>query len=795
MRCLRLFALLALCVAGLVPVAARAQSAPIGIAELKLSKVEDWEAGTRTDLLVTNNNGGEVRLAAGANKGVFESGLLPINFRANAVGAYWRAVVLPGTQLVLEVRGGASGSQLGAWQPLNAGDARSKSDDGAFAIESVRSLPSDTNFLQLRATFSTTVANASPELQELTLSYYNTQPGLAQITNQLRVPAVAGTTPLTPAPLIIPRQIWSAGASVPANPPRQQPRGFIIHQIGNDTTDAALPFLRALLSYQVTTLGWDDLPFHYVIDRDGDIFEGRSGGPTSAVTRLAGGDTAIHIALIGSSAPTSNALTALQGLLAWLGDAYSIAPLGTHSLITPGSTKPTDRQNIVAHADAVSDASDPAAELKGQLPAIRQAADQTTVRSRWYFAEGNAQDYAERLSVLNPTGANASVRFILLRQPGPSVIRETTIAAGGRADLIVNELFNDTSDVPAIVESNAPVIAERYMDFGSDISMSMGVRQPSRVWYFAEGATDGTNRTFLLLFNPQNQPTTATITYMRDDGIAAQQTVDIPGRQRKVVVVGDKLTGLRFGIRVVAAIPIVAERTMIFGQGSSLEGGGVHTTAGVSTLSRRWYFAEGTTEAPFQMSVLILNPNAQPVDAAVTFLTPDGTSLTRRYAIPATTRLAINVNEFVPQLGVATTIVTDRPVAAERSITWNSGTAGTAGAGASEPAYTWRFADGRTSDSFQEFLLISNPGKSQARVTIDYVLADGSRVSDAPFTMPGGSRQTIAVHSLHGGQQAIAATVRASQPVVAERSLYRGDPRSTASRGGATVLGIPGDLP
>jgi hypothetical protein len=179
----------------------------------------------------------------------------------------------------------------------------------------------------------------------------------------------------------------------------------------------------------------------------------------------------------------------------------------------------------------------------------------------------------------------------------------------------------------------------------------------------------------------------------------------------------------------------------------------------------------------------------------VTFLTPDGTSLTRRYAIPATTRLAIRVNDFVPQLGVATSIVTDRPVVAERSITWNSGSAGTAGAGATQPAYTWRFADGRTSDGFQQYLLISNPGKNQARVMIEYVLNDGTKVSDAPFTMPGGSRQTIAVHTLHAGQQAIATTVRASQLVVAEQALYRGDPRAVGNRGGATVLGIPGDQP
>jgi hypothetical protein len=331
------------------------------------------------------------------------------------------------------------------------------------------------------------------------------------------------------------------------------------------------------------------------------------------------------------------------------------------------------------------------------------------------------------------------------------------------------------------------------MDFGGDISMSTGVSTTSRVWYFAEGSTSGTNQTYLVLFNPQANEAQATITYIRDDGIAAEQTVRLPALQRRVVVVADKLNDARFGTRIVATRPIVAERTMIFGQGSTTTSGGVHTAPGVTELSRRWYFAEGTTEAPFQMSILVLNPNAQPVDAAITFLTPDGTSLTRRYAIPATTRLALSVNEFVPELGVATTVVADRPVAVERATTWNNELAGTASAGAPAPAYSWRFADGRTIEAFQEYLLVSNPGKNQARVTVEYVLANGTRVSGTPFTMPAGSRQTVSVHTLQPGQQAIAATVRASQPIVVERSLYRGDPRTASSLGGETVLGIPGD--
>jgi hypothetical protein len=392
--------------------------------------------------------------------------------------------------------------------------------------------------------------------------------------------------------------------------------------------------------------------------------------------------------------------------------------------------------------------------------------------------------------VLNPSADPASVTYRLLRQPGPQIESTMVISAGGRNDLVVNQLFNDTTDVPAIIESNAPVIAERFMDFTGDITAGPGVSRASRVWYFAEGATTPNNRTFLLLFNPQTVEVRTTVTYMKGDGTTAAQQVRIPPGRRTVVTVGDALPNAEFGARVIASEPIVAERTMIFGAGSTLTSGGVHTGPGVVTLSRRWFFAEGTTQAPFQMSVLVLNPNAQSVSVAVTFLTPDGTSLTRRYAIPPTSRLAINVNEVVPDLGVATTVEADRPVAAERAMYWRDNSVGTASAGAVAPAFTWRFADGRTSGEFQEFLLLSNPNKNQARVAVEFVLNDGTKASQT-FPMPGGSRYTLAVHQLYPGQEAIAATVRSTQPIVAERSLFPGDPRAANNRGGATALGVP----
>src|SRR5262249_14264040 len=149
-------------------------------------------------------------------------------------------------------------------------------------------------------------------------------------------------------------------------------------------------------------------------------------------------------------------------------------PLDQHIFMPVGGA-PVGRPNIAAHAEAVPEAADPSQDLRTLMGMLRQDSDKATVRARWYFAEGNVHDYVERLSVLKPGATPANVTFKLLRQPGPQVDRTATIAPGGRAELVVNNVFSDTTDVPAIIESNAPVVAERFMNFGSDITAGPGV--------------------------------------------------------------------------------------------------------------------------------------------------------------------------------------------------------------------------------------------------------------------------------------------------------------------------------
>lgn len=790
-----LFALAAALIAA--PALAQQQGPQARVGRWTLDKVGDWQAGSSNRILVTNNAGGELRLADGQSSGSFVSPAFKTDFPANAAGALWSAQVITGTNLLLELRarptppGGDPESGWGPWLPLVAGDARSaaKDSDGAYATPDVVALPPGSQYLQLRATLDSQVTRASSILEGVTVSYLSTAGPAVFPAGLPRRPILFGGETLTQRPAVIARADWSGSASA-AQPVRRDPRGVIVHQIAASTAPTAtLELVRALAAYQTQVLGWEDLSYHYLIDQEGNLFEGRLGGPTSAAQRLAGGGSAVHVAVIAPRdaqlSPTATGV--LVSLLAWLGQAYAIDPTGEHS-VAQGDARSV-RPNIAGHSDVAPAAPDPYPAVRGQLAQIRSLADQSTVRARWYFAEGNVADYSQRLSFFNPTGAQADARVTLIRPGASPVTQIVPVPANGRADLTVNDLVQGAPALPAIVESSAPILAERSMSLTTDIDGGPGIAELSRVWYFAEGSTADGNRSYLILFNPNPANVQATVTYMRRDGVNFEQPVTIPAQSRTVIAVNDitlpdgrlPLASAEFGVQVIAGQPIAAERTMRFGPNQTA----LTTGRGIATLSRSWHFAEGTTEGDFRYEMLVLNPNNQAASTSATFMGPDGRTETRRYAIPPRSQLAINVNEIVPNLGVSAMVESDRPVAVERSLVFNNGQAGTIGAGATEPRFRWGFVDGRTSDATY-FIAVSNPSRTRARVTVDLRFGGGATGTQS-FDVAPGARYTLAVHEIYPNEATISATVRATQPIVAERSIYPGG----GVRGGSTTLGIP----
>lgn len=822
--------------------AAQPQQGPaVQIGEKAFTSVVDWQAGATSGLLISNNDGGELRLDANQTEGRFLSRPFITTFAINAAGAYWRSQLEERATLDLEIRGRSTPppsmntrdedlqddeAGWGPWQPMIAADARSQANDGAFCTPDVLAFPSDTTFLQFRVRFSSTEANVSAVLNEITIVYLNTTQGPSVSPGLPVAPILFGPHTLTTRPKHITRPTWSA-QRVAAQPSRTPPRGIMLHQI--DVTGGmsdTLALLRALTAYQTDVLGWGDMSYHYLIDETGNLYEGRMGGPTSEVGRLAGGDDAIHVALIGAmdAEPSEAAQETLIDLLAWLCQAYELDPVGTHGVIY--NEKRIERDTIAGHGEAIADAPDPGQPLRDLLPDIREATDATMVRSRWYFPESNVTEYQTRLMFYNPGTTPANAQVTLLNADDDSTVMDTVeVEPEGHADVVLNDVLNNVYSLSAIVESNVHIIAERSMELLTDMNAVPGIAELSRVWYFAEGSTADPFHTYLVLFNPHDQETHAVITYMKGDGFQAEQPVLLPPRKRVVMTLNIELPDVGFGTRIIANRPIAAERTMRFGPDRS----GTHVGRGITKLARTWYFAEGTTEPPFMMRLLLLNPNMQPTTTRVTFMTPDGTTLKRNYAIPPTTRLVVDVNEVVPALGVSTMVESDRPLAAERALYLNpqelalsdlptsvisptqtltdtqnltdtqatdspetmpekiTTMAGTVSFGAIEPAYEWLFSYG-TTRNVNQYLLFSNPSRSQAKVTVEFILDDGSH-EEQFVLMPANSRYTLSVNDFYPNQSIISAIVSSTQPIVAERSMYI----AGGVLGASTSLGVPLD--
>ncbi len=113
--------------------------------------------------------------------------------------------------------------------------------------------------------------------------------------------------------------------------------------------------MRAIYQYHAKTMGWGDIGYHYVIDEQGHIYEGRAGGKL-----VVGGHAYCHnvgtigVALMGnfeSEQPQQAQIHALQWLLKDLAVQYGIDV--NHSAVLQGKTYASP---IVRHRDLLSTA-------------------------------------------------------------------------------------------------------------------------------------------------------------------------------------------------------------------------------------------------------------------------------------------------------------------------------------------------------------------------------------------------------------------------------------------------------
>lgn len=173
-------------------------------------------------------------------------------------------------------------------------------------------------------------------------------------------------------------------------------RMIVVHHtammIRNDTR-SPLERVRALYQYHAASLGWGDIGYHYIIDEDGTIYEGRAGGDN-----VVGGHAycanvgTLGVVLLGNfelEEPSQIQVLSLQWLLKNLTDQYGLDP--RHTTTFHGESK----EVIVGHRDVVSTAC-PGYFLAGVLDQVRQHVASGNVSSQVTFPLPIMTNYTDR---------------------------------------------------------------------------------------------------------------------------------------------------------------------------------------------------------------------------------------------------------------------------------------------------------------------------------------------------------------------------------------------------------------
>jgi SpoIID/LytB domain protein len=299
---------------------------------------------------------------------------------------------------------------------------------------------------------------------------------------------------------------------------------------------------------------------------------------------------------------------------------------------------------------------------------------------------------------------------------------------------------------------------------------------------------------YILVLNPNPEPTIVTFTFMRPDGTTTDHFEEVAGNARFTLKLNDYVQFQEVSTRVVSDLPVIAERATYFDYHGSFSGGSGST--GVKEPCDRWYFAEGYTGGSFETYILVQNP--QPVDVSLrfTFMKPGGGVVKKTASAQAYSRTTVMVDD-VPGLEdteVSTLVecTSGDEVVAERSCYFEhqGRVGGHNSPGAAQPSLRWYLAEGFTGGGFDSYILLQNPLSRTALVDAIFMKENGESVTRT-CRVPAFSRYTIHADEEPGLEDAgfsCELVSRNGVSFIAERAVYFD--RGAGQSGGHGSMGV-----
>ncbi|MEU1961828.1 N-acetylmuramoyl-L-alanine amidase [Nocardia sp. NPDC019304] len=187
---------------------------------------------------------------------------------------------------------------------------------------------------------------ADPAQQAADLTAVLIDPGRAAADGDLH--SVAAALP-GGGPSVITRAQWGADESIRCAEPTYDDRlgGVTVHHTAgrNDYSKSeSAGIVRAIYTYHAKTLGWCDIGYNALVDKYGQVFEGRFGGLDRPVQGAhAGGfnENTSGVALMGnyeSEQPSQEALQAIGAFVGWRTKIAGLDPKGSTTMYSEGTS-------------------------------------------------------------------------------------------------------------------------------------------------------------------------------------------------------------------------------------------------------------------------------------------------------------------------------------------------------------------------------------------------------------------------------------------------------------------------
>ena len=333
-------------------------------------------------VVVDNSDVGQVlTISPGIVEAAYVSDEQEAGHPFNALGLHWLADTPDGAGVNAEVRFSRDGEQWGEWQQVSliVEEGPDHIDETSSAGETVGDLlyTDEARHFQYRFKLTANQQGESPLVRRVTASYidakgYHESPlsvdgALRRLSAWVDPPAAAA------APNIISRAQWGANEDyMQWTPQYVTPKKIILHHTvtSNSDPDPAAT-VRSIYYYHAVSLGWGDIGYNYLVDRQGRIYEGRYGG-----NGVVGGHAlewnygSVGISVLGDysiSDITPQTYSALVSLMIYKSNQNLIDPTGYASML--GTNKP----NFLGHRDVGSTAC-PGDYLYQYLPRLRNDA-------------------------------------------------------------------------------------------------------------------------------------------------------------------------------------------------------------------------------------------------------------------------------------------------------------------------------------------------------------------------------------------------------------------------------------